>query len=240
MNAWREAAAPAKLNLALIVGPLRDDGKHEVVTVLERLSLADTIAVRRAPAMRVTGFADDTLVHRALETLTGATHGTAAFEARVEKRIPVAAGLGGGSSDAAAALMLANGLLDEPLSRHSLHELAAGLGSDVPFFLRAGPQLATGYAGFDERRGEIDFDDRRTVLLDALERSERPADLARLPANDLAASPLATDLLALGAFRADVTGAGPVVYGLFADASDAASAAAALGDRAETWCARPT
>lgn len=271
MNAWREAAAPAKLNLALIVGPQRDDGKHEVVTVLERLSLADTIAVRRAPAIRVTGFADDTLVHRALETLTGATHGTAAFEARVEKRIPVAAGLGGGSSDAAAALMLANGLLDESLSRDSLHELAAGLGSDVPFFLHAGPQLATGdgttlhpvpvprdyavllalprgaeksstaavYAGFDERRGEIDFDDRRTVLLDALERSERPADLARLPANDLAASPLATDLLALGAFRADVTGAGPVVYGLFADASGAASAAAALGDRAETWCARP-
>ena len=67
MTDWRKASAPAKLNLALVVGPLRDDGKHEVVTVLERLALADTVAVKRAEATRVTGFDDDTVVRDALE-----------------------------------------------------------------------------------------------------------------------------------------------------------------------------
>jgi 4-diphosphocytidyl-2C-methyl-D-erythritol kinase len=64
-------------------------------------------------------------------------------------------------------------------------------------------------------------------------------DLAGLPVNDLASSPLADELQALGAVRADVTGAGPVVYGLFSDARAAANAAAALGDRAETWITKP-
>jgi len=144
VSGWTTAGAPAKLNLALVVGPLRDDGKHEVVTLLERLSLEDTVAVRRASEMRVTGFAEDSLVGAALEVVGQASAGDACFEARIEKRIPVAAGLGGGSSDAAAALLLANGLLDEPLSDGVLHRLAAGLGADVPFFLRPGPQLATG------------------------------------------------------------------------------------------------
>ena len=63
---------------------------------------------------------------------------------RIEKRIPVAAGLGGGSADAAAALRLANGTLDLPLPRDDLHDIAARLGADVPFFLGDGTQLATG------------------------------------------------------------------------------------------------
>ena len=66
-----------------------------------------------------------------------------------------------------------------------------------------------------------------------------PGDLARLPQNDLASSPLADELRAAGAFRADVTGAGPVVYGLFAGEPAAAGAAAALKGRARTWVARP-
>ena len=271
MSGWTSAGAPAKLNLALVVGPLRDDGKHEVVTLLERLSLEDTVAVRRASGTRVTGFAEDTLVGAALEVVGHAAAGDASFEARIEKRIPVAAGLGGGSSDAAAALLLANGLLDEPLSDGVLHGLAAGLGADVPFFLRPGPQLATGdgttleptavprdysvvlalphgavkastadvYAAFDARRGHVGFDERRAGLLHALEECAGVDDLARLPANDLASSPLTARLRDLGAIRADVTGAGPVVYGLFAEAGDAADAADAIGDRAATWVARP-
>jgi len=271
VSGWTTAGAPAKLNLALVVGPLRDDGRHEVVTLLERLSLEDTVAVRRASETRVTGFAEDTLVGAALELVGRAAAGGASFEARIEKRIPVAAGLGGGSSDAAAALLLANGLLDEPLADGVLHRLAAGLGADVPFFLDPGPQLATGdgttlepsalprdysvvlalphgavkastadvYAAFDARRGHVGFDERRAGLLQALGGCVHVADLARLPANDLASSPLAARLRDLGAIRADVTGAGPVVYGLFAEAGDAADAAAAIGDRAETWVASP-
>src|SRR5258705_10104328 len=106
------APAAAKINLSLVVGPLRDDGKHEVVTVYERVALSDRIAVERSADLRVAGFAGDTLVRRALE-LVADGNGTR-FAARIEKRIPVAAGLGGGSSDAAAALRLANELREEP------------------------------------------------------------------------------------------------------------------------------
>ncbi len=66
------------------------------------------------------------------------------WKVTIDKHIPVAAGLGGGSSDAGTALRLANDLLDRPLARRQLHALAADLGSDVPFFLEDGPQLATG------------------------------------------------------------------------------------------------
>jgi 4-diphosphocytidyl-2-C-methyl-D-erythritol kinase len=99
----RRAAAAAKINLALVVGPHRDDGKHELVTVYQRVALSDRIAVEHSAELRVTGFVGDTLVRRALE-LVADGDGTS-FAAR--KRIPVAAGLGGGSSDAATALRLA-------------------------------------------------------------------------------------------------------------------------------------
>src|SRR5262249_59717555 len=66
------------------------------------------------------------------------------WRARIEKRIPVAAGLGGGSSDAAVALRLGNERLPDPLDEQRLHELAATLGADVPFFLTLGSQLGTG------------------------------------------------------------------------------------------------
>ena len=145
VSGWREAAAPAKLNLALVVGPLRDDGKHEVVTVLERLSLADTVAVRPAPATRVTGFAGDTLVRRGARGGRARAAGSVSFfEARIEKRIPVAAGLGGGSSDAAAALPSQTACCPNRSRPVRSRRLAAGLGADVPFFLHDGPQLATG------------------------------------------------------------------------------------------------
>ena len=65
----RRAPATAKLNLALVVGPRRDDGRHEVGTVLQRLDLADRIALEPAPKLRIVGFPEDTLVRRALESL---------------------------------------------------------------------------------------------------------------------------------------------------------------------------
>jgi 4-diphosphocytidyl-2-C-methyl-D-erythritol kinase len=268
---WLVREAPAKVNLALVVGPRRDDGKHEVVTVMERLSLSDTVAVRPSGATAVTGFEDDALVAAALDAVADATQGQQRFEARIEKRIPVAAGLGGGSSDAAAALLLANDLLDDPLDPGVLHDLAASLGSDVPFFLRDGPQLATGdgttleplalprdyvavlaypdgaaktstsdvYADFDARRGENGYSERHAAVLAALAALDRPDDLARLPPNDLVTSPLADELRAAGALRADVTGAGPVVYALFATEAEAELAEAALEGRARTWIATP-
>jgi 4-diphosphocytidyl-2-C-methyl-D-erythritol kinase len=138
----RRAAAAAKINLALVVGPLRDDGQHELVTVYQRVALSDRIAVEHSAELHVTGFAGDTLVRRALE-LVADGDGTS-FAARIEKRIPVAAGLGGGSSDAATALRLANGLRAEPHSGEQIEAFARDLGADVPYFLADGPQLGTG------------------------------------------------------------------------------------------------
>jgi 4-diphosphocytidyl-2-C-methyl-D-erythritol kinase len=267
----KRAQAFAKINLALVVGPVRDDGKHEVVTVLQRVDLADGIELESAETLTVEGFEDDTLVRRALEALAEAAGGAPRWRARIEKRIPVASGLGGGSSDAASTLVLANADLPEPLPPAALHDIAARLGADVPFFLQAGTRLATGdgttlepvelphdylvvlvlpdseskestaavYRAFDDRRGADGFDERRTALLDALVAIEHVSDLARLPQNDLVSSPLAEQLRVLGAFRADVSGAGPAVYGLFDRLTDAERAATAFRRVGRTWIVRP-
>jgi 4-diphosphocytidyl-2-C-methyl-D-erythritol kinase len=268
----RRAPATAKLNLALVVGPLRDDDRHEVVTVLQRLDLADRISVESAPGLRIEGFPEDTLVRRALESLAATAGAEPDWEARIWKHIPVAAGLGGGSSDAATALRLANETLPTPLSPQALADLAATLGSDVPFFLTSGPQLATGtgthlkplelpqdywvvlvlpsdeskhstasvYEAFDRRNGSEGFEQRRARLDDNLPLVRRPRDLASLPPNDLATSPLADELLDLGAFRADVSGAGPAVYGLFLHREPAVAAEREMRRRGRTWLTVPT
>lgn len=265
------ARAHAKLNLALVVGPRRPDGKHEVETVMQEVDLHDVLALEASDALVVEGFSRDSLVRKALTALAAAAGIAPGWRVRIEKRIPVAAGLGGGSSDAATALRLANGTLPAPLAGDALLDLAAGIGADVPFFLRGGLQHATGdgshleplalphgyavllllprgstkestasvYAAFDERAGEAGFDDRRAALRDALASVRQPRDLAALPPNDLCSSPLADELVELGAFRADVTGAGPALYGLFERTEDARRAAAALGEAGETWVTRP-
>jgi hypothetical protein len=95
------------------------------------------------------------------------------------------------------------------------------------------------YGEFDARDGAAGWDERRAALLDALERVRRPRDLAALPPNDLASSPLADELRALGAFRADVSGAGPAVYGLFHH-QDGAKAAQRRAKRfGRTWLTAP-
>jgi 4-diphosphocytidyl-2-C-methyl-D-erythritol kinase len=265
------APATAKLNLALVVGPLRDDGRHEVATILQRVDLADRVSIEPASRLTVDGFADDTLVRGALTALGDAAGVEPGWRARIWKNVPVASGLGGGSSDAATALRLANALLPQPLPPAGLHELAAGLGADVPFFLKSGPQLGTGtgtdlepldlpqdywvvlllphgetkastadvYARFDERNGAEGFDDRRARLADALAQTHRPRDLAALPPNDLTSSPHAERLLELGAFRADVSGAGPSVYGLFLHRDPAAAAERVMRPLGRTWLTVP-
>jgi 4-diphosphocytidyl-2-C-methyl-D-erythritol kinase len=259
------APAPAKINLALVVGPPRPDGKHELLTIYQRVDLADRVTVVPAARTTVDGFAGDTTVGGALELL-GAPHG---WRVHIEKRIPVAAGLGGGSSDAATALRLAAAQLAEP--RDDLAAVAARVGADVPFFLHDGPQLGSGdgttlapldlpqdfvvllllpngavkrstadvYAAFDERDGARGFDDRARDLRESIARVRRPRDLALLPPNDLASSPLAAELRAHGAFRADVSGAGPTLYGLFHRGADARRAARSLKRLGRVWISIP-
>ena len=261
------AAAPAKINLGLVVGPLRDDGKHELLTVYQRIGLADRIDVDAANALSVDGFAEDTLVRGALERLAAAAAVEPAWRVRIEKRIPVAAGLGGGSSDAATALRLANTTLDDA----QLHAVAAQVGADVPFFLREGPQLGSGdgtglepldlpqdywvvllvphdarkestaavYAAFDARSGAEGWEERRDAFRRAVADVRRPRDLARLPPNDLASSPYSATLRELGAFHADVSGAGPAVFGLFHHRADAGRARKQLRRLGATWLTAP-
>jgi len=265
--------AYAKINLALVVGPTRDDGKHEVVTVLQRIDLYDDIEVARSDRKEIDVSMStdgdhppiaDNIVARALGALARAAGVDPRWKATIEKRIPIAAGLGGGSSDAAAALRIANESLDEPLADDELHAVAASLGSDVPFFLTLGTQVGTGdgstlgrielprdytvlllfpngvvkestaavYARFDR---EARFEQRRKYLLEAL----KAGDLASLPPNDLASSQLAVRVAELGAFRADVSGAGPAVYGLFATAEQAKRAAASLRGLGRTLVVAP-
>src|SRR5207248_3275637 len=87
--AVKRGAAPAKINLALVVGPRRANGRHELVTVYQRVALSDHITVEQSPVLVVAGFEQDTLVRRALESVAQANGST--FAAHIRKRIPVAA-----------------------------------------------------------------------------------------------------------------------------------------------------
>ena len=265
--------AYAKVNLALVVGPVREDGLHELTSVVQRVDLADDLDLAPAGEPSVEGFAEDTLVRAALDAFAAETG--RAFAATLAKRIPVAAGLGGGSADAGAVLAAANLELDEPVPRARLVELAAGVGADVPFFLEPGPKLVEGagerltpldlpqgfwlvlalpngaaktstgevFARYDEWNEGQGYEARRTALLAALARCREPRDLALLPPNDLAGDPepheLCEALREAGAFRADMSGAGPAVYGLFERREEAELAALAVEPSARVWALRP-
>jgi 4-diphosphocytidyl-2-C-methyl-D-erythritol kinase len=144
-----EVMAPAKLNLALLVGPVRPDGFHEIASLMVPVTLADRVLVERTPGTGLDVVCDvapgeqnlTAKLVRELETRLERT-----FEVRVtiEKHVPHGGGLGGGSSDAAATLIALERLFDLELSLRLRHDVAAAVGSDVPFFLWPGPQLVMG------------------------------------------------------------------------------------------------
>ena len=133
--------AHAKLNLSLEVHGVRQDGRHEVTTVLQAISLHDLLLVEPASNTELQGGHPDDLVLRAQRALEVAAGRKLPTRFRLFKRIPAGAGLGGGSSDAAAAL---RGLTAIHGLEVDLHPLAAELGADVGFFLRGGTALAEG------------------------------------------------------------------------------------------------
>ena len=154
------ARAPAKVNVHLGVGPLRPDGFHELHTVYLAVSLFDTVTVRRSAGLslevRGEGAADGAtpgsvptdsrnLVWQAAELL--ARHAGVPADAHlvIDKSIPAAAGLAGGSADAAATLVALDALWGTHATRGDLAALAARLGSDVPFSLHGGVALGTGH-----------------------------------------------------------------------------------------------
>jgi len=144
---------PGKVNLFLAVGDLRDDGYHELTTVFHAVSLFDEITVRNADVLSlevsgegVEGLPTDqrNLAWQAAEVLAEHVGRTPDVAISVEKSIPVAGGMAGGSADAAAVLVAINALWELGVPRRDLHALAAELGSDVPFALHGGTALGTG------------------------------------------------------------------------------------------------
>lgn len=147
--------SPCKVNLLLNILRKREDGYHELETVMQPVRLCDILTVSQAPAgitltcnqpaLPVDG---SNLVHKAANAFFTATGLTEGVTIHLEKHIPLAAGLGGGSGNAAHTIGALNELFGLPLSSARLQELAAALGSDVPFFLQSQPALAYG-------RGEL-------------------------------------------------------------------------------------
>ena len=146
-----ERKSPCKVNLLLnILGP-RPDGFHELETVMHPVNLFDDIQFERGGrGIQLTCNesllpADSrNLVYRAADAFLNLHRPRDGVRIHLQKKIPLAAGLGGGSGNAATTLLALNELFDRPLATAKLHELAASLGSDVPFFLQNRPALATG------------------------------------------------------------------------------------------------
>ena len=212
-----EAFAPAKVNLYLHVGPLRADGFHPISSLMVFADVGDRLWAERAEAlsMRVSGPmaghappGDDNLVLRAARALTQAMGAPDLGVALVlEKALPAAAGLGGGSSDAAAALRLVRDALELRCEDAALEEIAAGLGSDIPACVAGRPVIAEG-------RGE--------QLLPAPVLCALPAVLVRPPV-DSATGPV------YRAFDADPAGATDAPPELPARILTAQEAAAVFG-----------
>ncbi|WP_035719568.1 4-(cytidine 5'-diphospho)-2-C-methyl-D-erythritol kinase [Gordonia shandongensis] len=218
------ARVPAKINLHLGVGPLRDDGYHELATLFCALSLYDDVTVRAADELSVTVRGDGrrevpadatNLAARAVVELASHVGGDPRVEIIIDKTIPVAGGMAGGSADAAGALVAAARLWRADVERAELVEIAASLGSDVPFSLAGGVALGTGRG---ERllpvlsRGQFHW-----VLAVARTGLSTPAvyaELDRLRSRDDAATSAGTDRpdeLMVALASGDVTAVAPLL-----------------------------
>jgi 4-diphosphocytidyl-2-C-methyl-D-erythritol kinase len=145
---------PAKINLHLAVGPLRPDGFHELTTIYHAISLFDELTARPGDTLALTmegegagslALDESNLIIRAARALAARARVPAHARLHLRKTIPLAAGLAGGSADAAATLMACDLLWGTGMSREELADVGATLGSDVPFLLHGGTALGTGH-----------------------------------------------------------------------------------------------
>ena len=147
-----ESPSPAKVNLRLEVLRRREDGYHEIRTVMQRISLCDTLRISLKGEQGVTVTTDSAhlplgegnLAYRAASSLLEEAKARIGIEIHIEKEIPVAAGLGGGSSNAATTLMGLNKILKLNFSKDRLMEVGARIGADIPFFILEKSAIATG------------------------------------------------------------------------------------------------
>ena len=148
---------PAKVNLELFVGPVREDGYHALSTVYQAVGVHDEVTAHVAEEWSCTVSGRDAdrvptdasnLALRAAQALAEHTGGQDPVHLSIHKEIPVAGGMAGGSADAAAALLACDALWETGLDKSELEEVAAGIGSDVPFLLHGGTAVGSG-------RGEL-------------------------------------------------------------------------------------
>ena len=163
--------APAKVNLLLHVGPRRADGLHELCSLFASIDLADEVEVRTAGAggdkVLCPGVRGPNIAAAAIAAFRAATGAPLPpLAVTIAKRIPVAAGLGGGSADAAAVLRAANAVAGRPLDAAQLRRVAATIGADVPSQVRPGHALVTGAGEVVE---PIDLPQMTLVLVPASE-----------------------------------------------------------------------
>jgi len=156
-----EKRSPCKVNLLLNILGKRPDGFHELETVMHPVNLCDQLSFSQAGSAIQLTCNDSSLptdannlVHRAATIFFEVTRIRSGARIHLEKNVPIAAGLGGGSGNAATTLLGLNELFGNPLAIEQLKEMAASLGSDIPFFLQTKPALATGRG---ERILPLDF-----------------------------------------------------------------------------------
>ena len=243
--------AHAKLNVSLSVGPSRSDGYHGVDTLVQFITLADTVELVPAPhGVRVSGNIgipeEEDLCYRAAVAALAAKRRPAGVMIAIEKRIPIGAGLGGGSSDAAAVLRAVDWMYPPALPAAELQRLASGLGADVPLFLEEGRLRAVGRGDrIVERRASprecyvvvVPPFRCTTAEIYAHYRAVAEAAPAPLGANDLLDAALAVHpelaryhaaVCGLGAAFAGMTGSGSSCFAAFADPAEAERAARLL------------
>lgn len=198
--------APAKLNLCLYLGPTRADGKHDLCSLVVPLSLGDRITISEAETDQVVcpGVPGPNLAAEALRALRARGWSRAPLLLEIDKRIPVAAGLGGGSADAAAVLRLASGEVK------GLEEIAAELGADVPSQIHPGLALL---AGAGERVEELPRPAEFGVVLIPHEVGLSTADVFdRADALGLGRDPAELEQLSERLRSVAITGASPLDY----------------------------
>jgi 4-diphosphocytidyl-2-C-methyl-D-erythritol kinase len=245
--------SPAKVNLRLEILRRREDGYHELRTILQKISLCDTLSVSLKKEKGISISTDHpslpigrgNLVYRAAQIILKKSGYKGGLRIDIRKEIPLGAGLGGGSSNAATTLKALNQLLEIGLPTKELMKIGLGIGADVPFFFLEGAAIA---AGVGERLKKIGLPDLWYVLINPnFEVSTRwayqnfvltkrhfhfnlqgfvktPEEISRLLWNDLEGvvshkypqvEGMKKMLLSAGALGALMTGSGPTVFGVF-------------------------
>jgi len=253
MNDSISLESPAKVNLRLEILEKREDGYHELRTIFQKISLHDTLHFSLKKKRGVSIAADhpklpvgkDNLVHRAAQSMLKVASYRGGVDIEIEKRIPLGAGLGGGSSNAATTLMALNHLLEIGLPKKELMEMGLEIGADVPFFFFRGGAIGS---GIGERLKRVELPDLWYILIyPNFEVSTRwayqnfvltnrqfhlnlqgllktPEGVSRILLNHLEAvvskkypeiSLMKKTLVSAGALGALMTGSGPTVFGLF-------------------------